>query len=110
METVTIQITLPVEVHRKIKEHLATLMKPPRKDAATGAIITEPMFAPADPVGDYVAEILSVNITETLRARQDPPAELVALQQQAEEAQRKVRSYFRPQVGIGLPPQAGGGK
>lgn len=109
METVTLQIMLPGDVHRKIKEHLATLMKPPRKDAATGAIITEPLFASADPVGDYVAEILSVNITETLRARQDPPAELLALQQQAEEAQRKVRAYFRPQVAIG-PPQAGGGK
>lgn len=107
METVTLEITLPAEVHRKIKEHLATLMKPPRKDAATGAIITEPLFVAADPVSDYVAEILSVNITETLRARRDPPAELLQLQQEAEEAQRRLRTYFRPQVATNPTPRAG---
>ena len=98
MAQVTIHITIPATVHRLLSDHLSKLMKPPRVDPDTGAIITERLFSADDPVADWVSDIVAANVGEIIRAQQSPPKEFLEAQLAAQVAAESLRKLYRPPV------------
>lgn len=78
--------------------HLSGLRKPPRMDLDTKIITVEPQFAAGRELEEWAAQVLGMNIANTLR--DNPTPTMVEQRKQVEAIEEQLRRDLVPLVNV----------
>ena len=94
----SVDLELDDAVAAHLTAHLAGMRKPHRYDPKTGSITIDPLFVPGMELSQWIAELVSANIANTLR--DNPTSAMLEQRRVIEAAEETIRASIAPTVSV----------